>query len=173
MNSVSSTTTTFWASTTNQNIIPLALKHFIKQQQQLEGSWVRRAAAFFWSAESCRVCAHKGERDAGATWWFDSQTNAKGLLHEHTELLGNQILFLIDYRMKLRWVTLGVKRKTWEIKGQYNKMSLGTQEKTQPLGMGNMTLSVVQEWFDLISQYLNWYYAEVTAKLGLTHYPTY
>jgi len=56
MNSVSFTTTTFRAWTTNQNIIPPALKHFIRQQQQLEVWWVRHAAAFSWSVESCRVC---------------------------------------------------------------------------------------------------------------------
>jgi len=35
------------------------------------------------------------------------------------------------------------------------------------------TLSAVQEWFNLISQYPNWYHAEMTAKLALTSYPAY
>lgn len=89
MNSVSFTTIIFWAWTTNQSIIPLALKHFIRQQEQLEISPVSHAAASSWPAESCRVSRQKSKRDTSPTWWFQSLTNTKRLLQGHPKLLEN------------------------------------------------------------------------------------
>lgn len=79
--------------------------------------------------------------------------------------------FFIDCRVKLGCVTLGWKEHCETQRD--SKVSLGTQEKTQPSGRGSTTLSAIQEGFDLISQCCKWFYTEMTAKLVLTSYPAY
>lgn len=173
MNSVSFTTTIFWAWTTNQNIIPLALKHFIRQQQQLEISPVSHAAASSWPVESCRVNRRKGRRDTSTTWWFDSQTNAKQLLQGHTKLLGNQALVFFNWLQgEVRMCNTGGERSIVRHKGIV-KYHWGLKEGPTPLGMGSTALLAIQERLDLISQCHKWYYTEMTAKLVLTSYPAY
>lgn len=128
--------TIFWVWTTNQNIIPLALKHFIRQQQQLEIPLVTHAAASSWPVESRSVHRHKGKRDTSTTRWFDSRTNAKRLLQGHTKLLGNRALVFSNWPQGgVRMRNTGGERSIVRHKGIV-KYHWGLKESPNPLEWG-------------------------------------
>lgn len=52
-------------------------------------------------------------------------------------------------------------------------VSLGIQGETQPLGMGGITFSAVQEWFDSNLKYPHWHYAGKITKVALNRYSAY
>lgn len=64
-----------------------------------------------------------------------------------------------------------VKGATQEVKGQ--RSITGVTREDPALGMGSITFTAVQEWFDSDLKYSHWYCAEKIAKLALSSYSAY